>query len=101
MARFDLYAYPSKATPFILDVQADIHRHLKSRIVIPLRPYAPKDSPAIQKMCPIVTFKGKKYILFTMEMSALPLSALNKKAGDLKKYEQEIKDSIDFLFQGF
>jgi len=101
MARFDLYTYKSRTTPFILDVQADIHRHFKSRIVIPLRPYVPKESPPIQKICPIVTFKGKKYILFTQEMSAIHISALTKKVGDLKKYEQEIKDSIDFLFQGF
>ncbi len=101
MARFDFYEYNPAHTPYVLDVQADFFEHLKTRIVIPLRPYSKNSKESGDRLKPTVTIKGKKYLLMTPDMASIHISNLGKKAGSLKDDHFTIIDSIDFLLQGF
>lgn len=40
MARFDVFRFPSKAAPLVVDVQSSILNDLKSRFFVPLAPVA-------------------------------------------------------------
>ena len=80
MARFDVYANPgahASTTPYLLDVQSNLLDGLDSRMVIPLRSldhFAKVKIPT--RLMPVLSIKGKDYLLETPKMGAVPLRVL-------------------------
>jgi toxin CcdB len=104
-ARFSVYENaddPTKNTPFLLDVQTDLLGGLNTRVVIPLRngdPY--KHSKSTQDLMPFFIIKGKKLVLDTPRMAAVPTKHLKSEVGNLKDQQHLVIMAIDRLFHGF
>lgn len=105
MARFDVYANLGKhavATPYLLDVQSNLLDGLDSRMVIPLRSL--KAFPKVKlsnRLTPIFTIKGEKFLLETPKMGAVPLRVLKEPVASLADEQNQITTALDFLFQGY
>ena len=105
MARFSIYQNaddPTKTTPFILDVQTDLLSGLNTRIVIPLRKSDRyQNLSSAEDLMPSFAIHGKKFILDTPRMAAVPTKYLKKEIGSLKDQQHIVTAAIDRLFHGF
>jgi toxin CcdB len=100
MARFDVYQY-SNAVPLVLDVQAKLLSDLKTRVVVPLLPYSQAKKEELPRLKPVLTVKGKEYVMMTTDIGTLKVSDLGKVIANLEEERYAIIGAIDFLFQGF
>lgn len=100
MARFDVYKY-SKNGPLVLDVQADLLASLKTRVVVPLLPYAEAKAEAVPRLKPVVTVKGKKHVLMVTDIGAVEVAKLGVAVDNIEAQRQEVTATLDFLMQGF
>jgi toxin CcdB len=105
MARFDVYANPgahASTTPYLLDVQSNLLDGLDSRMVIPLRSldhFSKVEIPV--RLTPVLSIKGKDYLLETPKMGAVPLRVLKDYVGSMNEDQARITAALDFLFQGY
>jgi len=105
MARFDVYPNPSSSvitTPYLLDVQSDLFDGFDTRMVIPLRAqstFAKLKLP--ERLMPIFTVKGKKLILETPKMAAVPTRILKQPVATLLDQQSTVVTALDFLFNGY
>lgn len=105
MARFDVYLNTgnhAQAIPYLLDVQSDLLDALDSRMVIPLRRL--ESFPAIKlpsNLTPIMEIDGRRYILETPKMAAIPARQLKSSLASLQHEQARITAALDFLFHGF
>lgn len=103
--RFELFANLGKSAsnaPLLLNIQSDLLEGLQTRVVIPL---APKDHyskiSAPEDLMPTFTIKGKRYVLETPKMGAVPMTALKERVGSLAQHQLVIMSAIDRLLHGF
>lgn len=105
MARFDVYVNPGRhaaTTPYLLDVQSDLLDVLDSRMVIPLRNL--EHFPKVKlpgRLTPVVTIKGRDFLLETPKMGAIPRQLLTMPVLSLREMHAEITSALDFLFHGY
>lgn len=100
MARFDVYRIDGPAS-LVIDVQADLHSDLHSRVVVPLLPAAEVSGEWMPRLRPRIQMLAQDYILCTPEIAAIPTSELGQRLANLEDQRSVIIDSIDFLLQGF
>lgn len=86
--------------PYLLNVQSDIIGELNTRMVIPLLPLADFTGRPAQRLNPVITIDGGKYLALTHEMAAIRLAQLGEAVTDVQGARQVIKDAIDFLLDG-
>jgi toxin CcdB len=98
MARFDVYRMKDGET--VVDCQADIHRHLDTRFIIPLVPFA-DDYPLKAGLNPIVTMDDARLVLVAEFASTVFVRDLRKKIGTLDDQHDKITRALDFLTSGF
>lgn len=99
MSRFDLYRGAGNID-YYLDVQADFHDHLHTRMVIPLLA-ASKIRHMTQGLHVPISIQQKSYYLVTPMMGAVPKNQLGKAVENLEPQSYDITAAIDFLLQGF
>lgn len=99
MPRFDVYPNPG-GEGYLLDVQADIHGQLNSRMIVPLLPLATAPKPA-QTLNPVFQLNGEAHSMVTQYMAAVPVKILKGKTFSIQEHRAEIVAAIDFLLQGF
>jgi toxin CcdB len=99
MSRFDLYR-GTGAIDYYLDVQADFHHHLQTRMVIPLVLARTIVNPT-RGLHVRMTIKNHSYYLVTPMMGAVPKTVLGKPVGNVADQVYDITAAIDFLLQGF
>lgn len=90
----------SRAYPFLLDVQSDIIGELHTRIVIPLFPFEAFNGRPAQRLNPVISVDGTKYVVMTHEMAGVRLGQLGSEVSNVQEYRQLIKGAIDFLLDG-
>ena len=103
MAQFDIYRNPSpdaKYVPYLLDVQGDLLTGIDTRIVVPLF-HEKAFGPVSKRLNPIFDIEGNNVVMSTAELAGVLPSALGKKVGSLADRRDEIRDALDFAFQGF
>ncbi|MFW5975272.1 MAG: CcdB family protein [Desulfosalsimonas sp.] len=104
MAQFDVYENPNpetnEATPYLLDVQAELLDTLSTRVVVPLLSAAYAEKP-IKHLNPLLTVNETAVLMSTAEMAGISVQSMGKKIGTLKYKRDEIIAAIDFLFTGF
>ena len=100
--QFTIYRNKGNARvyPYLLNVQSDIIGELHTRMVIPLVPLADFTGRPAQRLNPVITVEGGKYLVLTHEMAAVKLNQLGEVVTDLMESRQLVKDAIDFLFDG-
>ena len=103
--RFDVFVNPGKSAsyaPLLVIIQSDLLDGLNTRVVIPLAEqsyYLSSDPP--KDLMPIFTIKGKRYVLETPKMGAVPLSILKQRVGSLTQHQLAIVSAMDRLLHGF
>jgi len=104
MAQFDVYENPNpetnKATPYLLDVQAELLASLSTRVVVPLLSAAYAEKP-IKHLNPQFTVNETVVLMSTAELAGISIQSMGKKIATLKYKRDEIIAAIDFLFTGF
>ncbi len=103
MAQFDVYRNPtpaSKYVPYLLDVQSDLLGGIDTRVVVPLF-HAKAFGPVSQRLNPTFDIEGNSVVMSTAELAGVLPLALGKKIGSLADRRDEIRDALDFVFQGF
>jgi toxin CcdB len=87
---------------YLLDVQSDLLDGLNSRMVIPLRSldqFAKVKLPT--RLIPVLSIQGKKFLLETPKMGAVPQRILKSPSLSLAAEQPQIMAALDFLFQGY
>ena len=104
MAQFDIYENRDTDTleeiPYLVDIQHDLHQHLKTRMMIPLV-CVEAQRAEITKLCPVFTIQGKKVFASIPEMAAYPVSETGSKVTNLISERAALFAAIDFLMHGF
>ncbi len=104
MARFSIYQNaddPTKTTPYIVDVHTDLLEGLNTRIVIPLRKSGRyQNLSSAEDLMPSFAIQGKKFILDTPRMAAVPAKHLKKEVANLRDQQDIVIAAIDKLFHG-
>jgi toxin CcdB len=100
VARFDVHRISGLQAP-VVDIQADVLRDLRTRIVIPLGPVDQQEREAAPRLRPRLLVAGIEYILNTPEMAAIPCSLIGEHIDNLEDQHHAIVDAVDFLLQGF
>jgi toxin CcdB len=98
MARFSVYRAP-EGGGYLLDVQADIMRHLNSRVVVPLMPLGNAPKPATS-LNPLFVLNDIEHSMVTQFMAAVPTSVLKREIANVAGRRDEIVNAIDLLLQG-
>ncbi len=99
MARFDVYRNPD-GNGFLLDVQADLMSHLKSRLVIPLVRSDIAPLP-IKVLNPVFELEDALHMLLTQQMAAVSNRMLKSPVHNVNDRRDEVVAAIDLLLQGF
>jgi len=99
MQKFNVYPNPG-GEGYLLDIQADIHSHLNSRMIVPLLPLATAPKPA-QTLNPVFQLNGEAHSMVTQYMAAVPVKVLKGNTLSIQEHRAEIVAAIDFLLQGF
>lgn len=99
MARFDVHRAVG-GPGYLLDVQADVLRHLTTRVVVPLLPLDMAPSPA-KRLNLTFTIRGGSYMMTTQFMATVPLRELGEVVASLESHHFEIVQALDFLFGGY
>src|SRR5262245_44907214 len=79
MAQFDVFRMRG-VYPLVVDVQADIHSKLASRVVVPMVTRARYLQPTT-RITPVITVRGDDYVLIFPAIAAVPTSALTDAVG--------------------
>jgi toxin CcdB len=98
MARFSVYAAPD-GSGYLLDVQADIMRHLNTRVVVPLIPLGNAPKPA-SRLNPSFVLNDVEHSMVTQFMAAVRTSELQREIANVAARRDEIVNAIDLLLQG-
>lgn len=104
MAQFDVHRNAgrgAKHIPFLLDVQSDLISVVGSRIVVPLVRAAAFGRPAPARLYPALTVEGISVIMLTTDIASILRSELGSKVASLSDRWSEIRDALDFTFQGY
>lgn len=102
MARFDVHRLRGASATLVVDVQADLLRNLSTRVVVPLALRASAAKEELPRLKPSIGVGGKKYILLTTELAAVPLERLGDPIANIEgAHRYQIIAALDFLFQGF
>ena len=99
MARYNVYPNPGGAG-YLLDVQAEVHGLLNTRIVVPLLPLAIAPTPA-RTLNPLFELNGETVSMVTQYMAAVPVALLEGKIASLEDCRTEIVAALELLLQGF
>ena len=97
MARFDVY--DAAGPGYLLDCQADLLSHFKTRFVVPLLPA--EGAMAASRLHPIFQVEGQKLVMVTQLASAIPLAELKKKITSLSEQQPAIMNALDMLITGY
>ena len=85
---------------YILNVQAKILDDLNSRIVIPLVEKTKFPYP-IKNLNPEVVIDSIIYVIFTQQITAVPLSYLGQVVQNIELSRSVVLSAIDFAITGF
>lgn len=99
MARYDVFTGPVDGS-YPLDVQTDLVDYLKTRVVVPLLP-ADTTPPPVRRLHPTFEINGRKLVMATHLMAAVPLAELGEVRVNLDARHDDIVAALDMLFQGF
>lgn len=104
MSQFCAYKNPNPATrtqyPFLLDIQNDLLRELKTTIVIPLTPSKIAAPISLTRLNPILVLDGERFTAMTQDMAGIDRHQLGTQVYDLSVYRSEIVAAVDFVLSG-
>jgi toxin CcdB len=100
MPQFDVFRTRGAGIyPFVVDVQADVHSKLATRIVVPLVPRARYTQPAT-RMTPIMKVGDHDHVVLFPLMAAVPTASLGEIVGSLAAQRATLLAALDLLITG-
>ena len=100
--QFDIVENPNVRTrkeyPFVIVLQSDRSGLFSTVIVAPLAPATPVFERS--RIHPIVAINGRRHVVFTERLAAIPMSGLGTIAGNGAESRYEITAALDMLFTG-
>ncbi len=104
MAQFSVYINQDRRSkdsyPYFVDVQNALISDLNSRLVIPFTRHESLNGSEVERLCPVISIRGKDHVLLTHQMTSVPVSILSQEDLSLEDYRYEILDAIDMLITG-
>jgi len=101
MSQFDVFrSARSGAYPLVLDVQADFHANLTSRIVVPLIARARAPTRPLTRLTPIMSVRGEEYVLMFPLMASIPKASLGDLVDSLASQRATLIAALDLLITG-
>jgi toxin CcdB len=103
MAQFDVYRNigpGAKHIPYVLDVQSDLVSGVATRIVVPLV-RASMFNRSASRLHPRFEVDGVPVMMLTTELAGVLPVTFGGKVGSLADRWHEIRDALDFAFQGY
>ncbi len=98
MARLDVFK--SINGEYLLDCQADILDHLRTRFVVPLALL--DDGPKVAaRLNPIFEIEGVSLIMYTQFAMTVPIQDIQHYITSLGDHHTRIMDAIDMLITGY
>src|SRR3954463_6530050 len=100
MPQFDVLRTRGAAIyPLVVDVQADVHAKLTTRVVVPMVTRARYTLPAT-RLTPIVKVRDDDYVLLFPLIAAAPKAALGEIVGSLATQRATLVAALDLLITG-
>jgi toxin CcdB len=101
MAQFDVLKNPrGGAYPLVVDVQAELHGRLATRVVVPLTPRSRYTAQPITRLQPLVKVRGEEYVVVVPMIAAVPKASLGDVVGSLASRRAELIGALDLLITG-
>ena len=102
LRQFDVFPNRNPRTrdthPFFIVLQSDVLESLNTRIVAPL---FPANSPSRgERLMPVVTVSGARYMIDTSNMGAIPVKAAAQPVANLESERYRLIAAIDLVFTG-
>jgi toxin CcdB len=85
---------------YVVDVQAQLLDHLKTRTVVPLLPQS-LAPPLITHLNPVFSIGGEAHVMVTQAIATLHVRELREKVLSLDAQHDEITRALDILFTGY
>ena len=100
MSQFDvLRTQRSAIYPFVVDVQADLHSKLTTRVVVPLVSRSRYTQPTT-RLTPIVNVGEDEYVAVFPLIAAIPKASLGPFVGSLALHRATLIAALDLLVTG-
>jgi len=101
MAQFDVLRNPrGGAYPLVVNVQAELHERLATRVVVPLTPRARYAAQPITRLQPLVKVRGEEYVAVVPMIAAVPKASLGERVGTLASRRADLIAALDLLVTG-
>lgn len=97
--QFDAHATARKPRLLLLDCQSDLHKHLHTRLVVPLAPIS-SDLPAASRLHPVFDIEGERWIMLTTQATSVATRDLGPVRARLQSESFTITGAIDVLLTG-
>ena len=100
MSQFDVLRMRGQASyPLVVDIQADIHARLGTRLVVPMATRARYTRPTT-RLTPVVNVRNDDYVLLFPLMAAVPQTLLGELVGSLAAQRATLIAALDLLITG-
>jgi toxin CcdB len=101
MSQFDVFRSPnSVAYPLLVDLQADVHSKLASRIVVPLMTRARFGGQPPTRLTPILNLRGEDYVAMFPSLLAVPKTSLGQIVDSLASQRATLITALGLLITG-
>lgn len=101
MAQFDVLRNPrGGAYPLVVDVQAELHGRLATRVVVPLTLRSRYAAQPITRLQPLVKVRGEEYVVVVPMLAAVPARSLGERVGTLALERAALIGALDLLITG-
>ena len=104
MAQFSVHKNKNPKTraafPFLVNVQSDLLRDLRTRVVVPLVKQTTIGKKPMKDLTPVVDVEGHKYLMLTPQLAGIAVSDLGAEVGSVASSRDEIVAALDFLVTG-
>lgn len=98
IGQFDVFANvgSNQNIPFVVVVQSSVFEAAPRRVVVPLIAItAARLTPS--RMTPEFEVAGRRVMLQPLEITSVPVAALQQRVGSLKDHGQQVIDALDEL----
>jgi len=101
MPQFDVFRNSSSAAyPLLVDLQADVHSKLATRIVVPLMTLTRFAGRPPTRLTPVMTVRGEAYVAMFPSLVAVPKTLLGEIVGSLAAQRATLITALDLLITG-
>lgn len=104
MAQFSVHKNKNPNTraayPYLVDVQSDLLRDLRTRVVVPLVRVTAVGKKPIKNLTPVLNIDGQKFAMLVPQLAGISLGDLGPEVASVAQHRNDIIGALDFLITG-